>query len=63
MSDKRRSRYWDYFTTTTAGSPIAQGRKCKANVKGKTPKDFSTTPLTNHLRVNHPEVITELEKE
>ena len=24
MSDKRCSRIWDYFTTTTAGSPIAE---------------------------------------
>ena len=57
MADKRRGQIWEFFTVSGTNSAYAVCNTCVEQVKrGKTPKDYSTTPMINHLRLYHQEV-------
>ena len=57
MADRRRGQIWEYFDIKPDDNTLALCKTCQETVKrGKLPKDFSTTPLINHLRLHHSEI-------
>ena len=59
---KNTSSIWEFFVIDPNDSSKAQCNKCETKiVRGSETQDFSTTPLTNHLRRKHPEKFKEFE--
>jgi hypothetical protein len=53
---KLRSAIWNFYTILPSNECCAKCNKCGTDVKrGKSRKDYSTSPLQTHLRTHHPE--------
>ena len=52
---KRRAEIWNYFTIDGKEKSLGVCNACNMRIRrGKTPADYSTTPLITHLRNKHP---------